>query len=65
MVRETERASRMNTGRPSNSSSRLICIETADGVRNTALAAVVKLPALAIATKVRKRCEIEQRQRVI
>ena len=35
------------------SSSFLICMETADGVRNTALAAVVKLPVSAIATKVR------------
>ena len=35
------------------SSSFLICIDTADGVRNTALAAVVKLPVSAIATKVR------------
>ena len=47
------------------SSSFLICIDTADGVRNTAVAAVVKLPVSAIATKVRKHVEVEQRQWVI
>src|SRR5690606_21842858 len=45
--------SRENTDRPTISSSFLICMETAEGVRNTILAAVVKLPVSAIATNVR------------
>ena len=46
------RPSFSNSGLPIRSSSRRICIDTADCVRCTSSAARVKLPVSAIATKV-------------
>ena len=50
----TPRPSRANSARPSSSSSRLICMLTADWVRWTRCAAAVKLPVSAMATKLRR-----------
>ena len=47
------RPSRAKIGRSSRSSSRFICIDTADWVLFTTSAALVKLPVSAMAMKVR------------
>ena len=55
------RPSFSNSDLPSRSSSRRICMETADCVRNTCPAARVKLPVSAMATKGLELVEVEGR----
>ena len=51
----SERLLRTKSGRPTMSSILRTCIETADGVRCTALAAAEKLPVSAMAARVRSK----------